>query len=188
MSRRPLCLIVTGRPGAGKTTLAQRLAAELHLPLVSRDALKEGYVRSQGLSHQELPAETNGLVTSYFFVTLQRHLAVGISLVAEAAFQHRIWAVQLPELQSHGLTLCVVCNLEETVAAERYRQRGLNNPWRAYFHGDLSGAHVEGTGRLALPAPYQPPTLAIPTLAVDTTEAYTPSFTDIVSFVLENYG
>ena len=52
----------------------------------------------------------------------------------------------------------------------------------------MTGAHVEGTGRLAPPAPYQPPTLAIPTLAVDTTEAYTPSFTDIVSFVLENYG
>lgn len=188
MNRPPLCLIVTGQPGAGKTTLAQHLAVALRLPLISRDALKEGYVRSQGRGHKELPAETNGLVSNHFFATVQHHLAAGISLVAEAAFQHPVWAAQLPELQAHGQVVCIICTLEEALAAERQLQRGLNDPWREYFHGDLTVTLFKESGRRMPPASYQTPTLSVPTLMVDTTETYTPSLADIVSSILENYG
>ena len=188
MSRLPLCLIITGRPGAGKTTLANLLAAELHLPLVSRDALKEGYVRSQGRSHRELPPETNGLVTDHFFVTLQQHLSAGISLIAEAAFQHRVWASRLPDIQAIGQAICVVCTLDESLAAERHLQRGLHDPWREYFHGDLNVTNFRESGVMAPPAPYQQPELDIPTLAVNTASAYSPPLVDIVAFVQARYG
>src|SRR5581483_11210270 len=38
---KPLLVIVNGRPGTGKTTLSKRLAADLHLPVFSRDGLFE---------------------------------------------------------------------------------------------------------------------------------------------------
>ncbi len=40
--RRRTAVLVSGLPGAGKSTLATALAAELGLPLLSRDAVKEG--------------------------------------------------------------------------------------------------------------------------------------------------
>ena len=45
---KPLLIVVTGRPGAGKTTLAARLSEEWCLPLVSRDRIKEGLVHTEG--------------------------------------------------------------------------------------------------------------------------------------------
>ena len=37
----PTIVIVTGRPAAGKSTLAKRLSQELMLPLVSKDDIRE---------------------------------------------------------------------------------------------------------------------------------------------------
>lgn len=36
-----MVLVITGAPGSGKSTLATRLAAELELPLVAKDDVKE---------------------------------------------------------------------------------------------------------------------------------------------------
>ena len=57
-SPRPGCVLVTGRPGSGKTTLARKLAGLLRMPLVSRDEVKEGYVNTFGVRHGRLPADT----------------------------------------------------------------------------------------------------------------------------------
>lgn len=84
----PYLLIITGRPGSGKTTLAQHLSEELHLPLLSRDEIKEGYARTYGLGHDNLPPDTNLIVTELFFETIATWLEAGISLIVEAAFQH----------------------------------------------------------------------------------------------------
>ncbi len=44
----PALLIITGHPATGKTTLANLLAAELSLPLLSKDVLKETLFDSLG--------------------------------------------------------------------------------------------------------------------------------------------
>ena len=54
--RLPCLILVTGRPGSGKSTLAEQLGRHLRLPVISRDALKEGYVRTCNKPHDELPA------------------------------------------------------------------------------------------------------------------------------------
>ncbi|MBA4125068.1 MAG: hypothetical protein H0X72_21705 [Acidobacteria bacterium] len=42
MNSKPKCIIVTGRAGAGKTTLSKKLGRQLWMPVISRDEIKEG--------------------------------------------------------------------------------------------------------------------------------------------------
>ena len=88
---KPRLIAVTGRPGSGKTTLARALAQHLRLPAVIRDEIKEGYVRTQGRPCAELP-ESNAIATGLFFDVVGQMLDGGVSLVAEAAFQHQLWS------------------------------------------------------------------------------------------------
>ncbi len=43
---KPMLIVVTGRPGSGKTTLAHKLAREIWCPVISRDEIKEGLVNT----------------------------------------------------------------------------------------------------------------------------------------------
>jgi len=67
MNRKPRCIIITGQAGAGKTTLARQLGARLWLPVISSDEIKEGYVNTYGVPHDQLPPDTNGRVSDLFF-------------------------------------------------------------------------------------------------------------------------
>ena len=92
---KPYLVVVTGRPGAGKTTLAGELSLAACLPVISRDQLKEGYVRTQGVPSSELPGDVNRIVTELFFESVERLIDGGVSLIAEAAFQHSVWSSKI---------------------------------------------------------------------------------------------
>src|ERR1700733_9059285 len=95
MPDKPKCIVVTGRPGAGKSTLAKELAKLLYMPVISRDEIKEGYVNTFGVRHEELPPDSNSIATEIFFDTVSFLLGRKISLIVEAAFQHRVWQPQM---------------------------------------------------------------------------------------------
>ena len=69
---KPYLVAVTGRPGAGKTTFAEKLSRAACLPMLSRDQLKEGYVRTQGVPNRELSGDVNRIVTDLFFETIEK--------------------------------------------------------------------------------------------------------------------
>jgi len=98
MNKTPKCVIVTGRPGAGKTTLSKELAQRLWMPVVSRDEIKEGYVNTFGVQHDQLPSETNRVVSDFFFEVVNQYLTNKVSVIIEAAFQHRVWQPKMPEI------------------------------------------------------------------------------------------
>jgi len=130
MDKRPKCIIVTGRQGSGKSTLAAKLARALWMPLVSRDEIKEGYVNTQGVRHDELPPDTNRVVTDLFFRLVDEHLAGGVSVVIEAAFQHGVWEHRMAGLVERADVRIVLCTVSTDVAAERSIRRGLEQPER----------------------------------------------------------
>ena len=98
MNKTPKCVIVTGRPGAGKTTLSKELAQRLWMPVVSRDEIKEGYVNTFGAQYDQLSSETNRVVSNFFFEVVNQYLTNKASVIIEAAFQHRVWEPKMPEI------------------------------------------------------------------------------------------
>src|SRR5690349_2486737 len=97
-------------------------------------------------------------------------LGRGVTVVAEAAFQDRVWAPRLAPLMSIARVRLVLCEVDPELARARRVARGLDDPARARFHPE---------GRAG---DYDPPRLEVPTLRVDTSDGYRPDFAAIVEF------
>jgi hypothetical protein len=181
LNNKPKCIIVTGRAGAGKTTLSKKLGRRLWMPVISRDEIKEGYVNTFGVKHDRLPPGTDRLVTDFFFDTVCRHLAGRVSVVIEAAFQHAVWESRMPRILELGEPFIIICSVAEEIAAQRHLQRGLADPRREFYHEDKRVALYRATGEIGTPAPYAAPHFDLPTLEVLTENDYSPSLDEIAN-------
>jgi predicted kinase len=181
---QPSLIVVTGRPGSGKTTLAHALARAVRCPVICRDEMKEGFVNTTGQSGQ--PGDDIARrVYEAFFDTVKLLLGRRITLVAEAAFQHKNWAPKLELLREIARIRIVLCEVDPKLARARHVQRGLADPERERFHHDRA---LWATRDVQEPliGSYEPPRLDVPTLSVDTSDGYHPAFDSIVSFARVN--
>jgi len=158
-------IAVGGIPGAGKTTLARRLAGALHVPLLVRDEIKEGMHVTAGSTD---PAEVHrfaGAAFAVFWSTVGDLVDAGVSLVAEAAFHRDRAAADMEAICARADLRLVWCAVDPEVALARYRARA---PVRHPAHADE--LHAE---RMAHPAfdrsVYDPPPGPWPVVHVDTT-------------------
>ena len=150
------------------------------MPVISRDEIKEGYLNTYGVKHDQLPPDTNGRVSELFFGIVNQYLASNISVVIEAAFQHKVWEPRMPEILELALPWIVLCSADGAVAARRHLQRGLENPEREFYHGDKRVAHYRETGEISPPASYAAPKFNVPTIQVSTDGEYVPCIDEVV--------
>ncbi len=177
----PNLIVVTGRPGSGKTTLAHTLAQSVRCPLISRDEFKEGIVNTIKNSESTSTDDLNLYVYNIFFETIEFLLGKSITLVIEAAFQHKLWAPRLEPLKKVARIRLICCSINSELAYSRFTQRGLADPARAQFHDNWV---AQTSKEEFLSRSYQPPELDVPTLTVDTSNGYQPIFEEIVSFAI----
>lgn len=81
-------VVVTGHPGSGKTSLAVALAADLGVPLVTKDQIKERLFDTLGIGDREW-SHRLGAASMAVLYDLVRSLLPVTSVVAEANFHPR---------------------------------------------------------------------------------------------------
>jgi predicted kinase len=152
----PLLIIITGLPGTGKTTLGKRLAAELHLPFVYKDGLKEILFDRLGWQDREWSKKLGwaSIELLYYFIKIQ--LKAGISFIAESNFKAEFANLEFMALkQKYNFEpFQILCQTDGEVLAQRFRERsksGERHPGHLdhlYYDG-FREASLEG-GREAL--------------------------------------
>ncbi len=176
-------IVITGRPASGKTTLAHALAKAVRCPVISRDEIKEGLVNTIKISDMPATNDLNRSVYTIFFETVAFLLDKGITLICEAAFQHHLWVPELESLKKVARIHLIICSINAQLAASRFTERGLADIDRAQFHDDwASKTSKEGVEYLS--KRYEPPQLDVPTLKVDTSDGYQPTFEEIIAFAV----
>jgi len=171
----PTLVVVSGPAGTGKTTLAHAVARALGCPAICRDEIKEGLVHANPgfvpAPGDPLTMRTLGL----FFDVLGLLVRAGVTVVAEAAFQDRVWRPRLEPLATHARLRVLRCRADPQVARARVTDRLAYDPRRA-AHDDRGRLAASGAG-------FAPISLPGPALDVDTTDGYRPRLDEIVAFV-----
>ena len=174
--RTPRLVAVSGPPASGKTTLSRLLGDELWLPVVSRDAVKEGISFTTGRVITSGTPEAARMF-DIFYDIVDTHLRAGVSVVVDAAWRPEFAVDELLARTETAALRLIRCEAPSALWFERFRGRGL----RPGHRDDEFAARTVAEGgpdssvyRLEVPG--------VPTLDVDTTNGYDPPLPDIVAF------
>jgi predicted kinase len=120
MGALPVLVVVSGPAGSGKTTLAHKIALGIGCPAICRDEIKEGMVQNTpdfvAAKGDELTVRT----LPVFFGVLDLLVRAGVTTVAEAAFQDRVWRPRLEPFRG----LARIRIVHAVVAARRWHSSG----------------------------------------------------------------
>jgi predicted kinase len=176
----PTLTVVSGPPGSGKTTLAHELAQELGCPAVIRDEIKQGMVDA---TPGYVPGASDPLnipTLKVFFDVLAVLLRARVTVVAEAAFQDRVWRPNLEPLVELAQIRVIRCTVDAAMAHDRIAHRAAHSAHRA-AHADHDLLKAITAGEYSLDT-FGWIRMDLPTLTVDTTSGYEPLLRDIVGF------
>lgn len=134
----PMVVLVNGAPCTGKTTLAAQIAADVRLPLIAKDAIKEALFDTVGWSDREWSRKLGMASIRLLFDWIAAQLAAGQSVIAECNFHRDYDAPKFAAMQAiYGCTMReVFCTAAPEVIVGRFMAR-----WQA---GGRHPGHVDG--------------------------------------------
>jgi predicted kinase len=179
----PTLVVGSGPPRAGKSTRPHPLARAILCPAVCRDEIKEGMAHAAGAGFQGSHGDPLTQRTlPLFFDVVRVLLEGGVTVVAEAAFQDRLWRHGLEPIAGLAQLRVVHCNVDARVSFERAQRRSALDEHRARAHGD-STVGKELADWQQLVGSFERVSIDAPSVEVDTTDGYTPALDDVVAFV-----
>lgn len=124
-----LVILVNGLPATGKTTLARRLASDLRLPLLAKDAIKETLFETLGWSDRAWSQRLGTATMALLYLLLQEQLRAGKSCVVECNFYPDRDTQRFLDLsQSYRFTpFQILCEADGPTLYARYRERALSD-------------------------------------------------------------
>jgi predicted kinase len=123
----PILILITGAPCTGKTTIAQHLANEFHLPFIHKDGIKERLFDRLGWKDDRQWSKLLSLTSYdllYYFIEAQ--LKPSHSLIAEANFKADIDTLKILDLQARYTfaPFQIFCYADPDILIQRFIERG----------------------------------------------------------------
>ena len=173
----PLLALVSGPPGSGRPALAARLAGELGVPLVTRDAIRAGMVETQAGWAVTPAAELSVQSTAVFASVVRSLLESGVTIVAEHPRRGELTSADLDTYAGLGHVRVIRC-----VIAEQSRPGPPPEP--KLRHLSSGGTFLQRAPRTQPAGPARPPRLGVPVLDVAPAgDGYEPPLAEIVWFL-----
>jgi predicted kinase len=172
-------ILVGGAPASGKTTLAERLAADLGYPLLTKDLIKESFFDALGSPDREYSKKLSLASYAVLYRVAQRLIEAGASHVLESNFQRGVSEGDLLPLVRRSRAILIHCTASTDALLLRYEARAAGPVRHPGHHdGPLTAENLRSLGG----GIYEPLDLPVPILIVDTTDRYDPEYPIILEF------
>jgi predicted kinase len=128
-------VLVNGMPGTGKTTLSQKLAADLELPLFSKDEIKEFVSDKLKVTTQAEAKAIGAAAIEMTYLIMNGYAKQGISLLVECPLFHNYARPVIEKIvNDYDVNLVeVYCKTDKSIRRDRIAYRAHNSD-RHYAH------------------------------------------------------
>ena len=132
----PALIVVCGAPASGKTTLACRLATDLRLPLLEKDAIKESLAGTFETPDRDASRRIGAASFQLLYDLAHAMLDRGADMMIEANLTRPYADAALVRLAGRSRLLILQCVAEPAEIERRYRARAAEGA-RHQAHFDL---------------------------------------------------
>jgi len=125
MNQQTTIILITGHPASGKTTLAHVLAAELGLPLLHRDGMKETLADTLGCADDAWSLTLGAATWELLYHLVETLLRANVSHIVESNFSSQYASPRWQQLQEqYGLKIIQLrCEAEPEIILARHQTR-----------------------------------------------------------------
>lgn len=176
--RRPLLVIVSGAPGAGKSTLARKIADYMRFPHIERDTV----LRSIEFGSDKQLNRAKDIVPMYYDL-LKVMLTRGMSIVTDGTIYQ---GVSESDIQAHLLPFAHVVNVHARAKNEHQRWLDRENARESRDSKDWINGHLP-TLHKVYDSAVNPLDIGVKVIEVDCNDGYYPQISDLVAMIEDDY-